>query len=327
MSTAPPPILGDLSSFAPSITVPVLGSVWRRIAATIVDGIFLGLPCALVGALLFEPLTHLGSLGPLLGFLIALPYFAHFNSNRGGGQTPGKRGFNIRIVDANGNFLSVEKVALRYTIWFLPMTLGGMALPISRTPWIISFLISVISIGIGGSTLYLLFFNRHTRQTVHDLAVGSYVVNAAHGGPVHLQPIWKPHRIIVGLFFVTLICAEVLLKPKLMKSKTFAHMFEDIKLIEAIPGVQVAGINETRILNHPDNQRSLIVNVIWTGDSANQEILADRIAGIVLENDPTTDNDKMLSIVIVRGYDLGFFHYQLSNRFAHSPAEWDSMLP
>jgi uncharacterized RDD family membrane protein YckC len=327
LSTAPPPILGDLSSFTPAITAPVLGSVWRRIAAAIVDVIFITIPCALIAALLFEPLTHLGSLGPLLGFLIALPYFTHFNSGRGGGQTPGKRGCNIRIVDANGNFLSVEKAALRYTIWLLPMTLGSIALPISRTPWIISFLISVISLGIGGSTLYLLFFNRHTRQTVHDLVVGSYVVNGVHEGPVHLQPIWKPHRIIIGLFFVALIGAEVLLEPKLMKSKTFAHMFEDIKLIEAIPGVQNAGIQEMRNLTNPGDRRSLIVNVVWTGDSANQEILADRIAGIVLENDPTTDNDKMLSIVIVRGYDLGFLHYQVSQSFAHSPAEWDSMLP
>jgi uncharacterized RDD family membrane protein YckC len=292
-----------------------------------VDGIFLALPCALIGALLFEPLTHLGSLGPLLGFLIALPYFTHFNSNRGGGQTPGKRGLGIRIVDANGNFLSVQKAALRYTIWFLPVTLGSMALSITKSPWIISFLISVISLGIVGSTLYLLFFNRHTRQTVHDLAVGSYVIDAVHEGPVHLQPIWKPHRIIIGLFIVALICAEVLLEPKLKKSETFAHMFQDIKLIEEIPGVQTAGIQEMRNLTDPGDQRSLIVNVVWTGDSANQEILADRIAGIVLENDPTTDNDKMLSIVIVRGYDLGFWRYQSSQSFVHSPAEWDSMLP
>jgi uncharacterized RDD family membrane protein YckC len=277
--------------------------------------------------MLFEPLTHLGSLGHLLGFLIALPYFAHFNSRRGGGQTPGKRGFKIRVVDANGNFLSVEKAALRYTIWFLPSLLSGIALPISRTPWSISLLIWVINLGIGGSTYCLLFFNRHTRQTVHDLAVGSYVIDAVHEGPIHLQPIWKPHRIIIGSLLVALICAEALLQSKLMKSEAFGHMFQDIKLIEAIPGVQTAGIQETRNLKDAGDRRSLIVNVIWTGNSANQEILADRIARIVLENDPTVDNDKMLSIVIVRRYDLGLSRKQESNLFEHSLAEWDSMLP
>ena len=51
----------------------------------------------------FDTFSRLGSWGPLVGFCLALPYFAILDSAIGNGQTVGKRLMHIQGIDENGN--------------------------------------------------------------------------------------------------------------------------------------------------------------------------------------------------------------------------------
>ena len=78
-------------------------------------------------------------------------------------------------------------------------------------------LLGVIVFGVGGSTLYLMVFNRRTRQGLHDLAVGSYVIRAGDTGPVETKPMWKVHWAILGLLLLTLTAALAFFNHKMEK--------------------------------------------------------------------------------------------------------------
>jgi uncharacterized RDD family membrane protein YckC len=157
------------------------------------DGIIIAIPCAVIAFFFSDTLSRLGYVGPMVGFLLALPYFGYLSSDRGNGQTLGLGWMNLRIVDVHGDLISLDRSMIRYTLWVLPCLLNGLALPMTRTPWIVTTLVSAIVFGLGGANIYLLLFNRRTRQGVHDLAARSYVVDATDTGPLHLKPIWKPH--------------------------------------------------------------------------------------------------------------------------------------
>ncbi len=51
------------------------------------------------------------------------------------------------------------------------------------------------------SVTYLYIFNRVTRQSLHDLAVGTFVVNA-DAERQHTGAAWRPHFIVVGTLFL-----------------------------------------------------------------------------------------------------------------------------
>ncbi len=207
MSTDIPSFAFDPPPVAETLTATrSIGSFWRRFFAFFVDSLILGIIGFTLGAIFFDTLSQLGPWGKLLGFLIAVPYFAVTESNVGGGRSLGKRLLRLRVVDAQGNTLPFEHSFARYTVFAAPFFLNKLALPVSKTPWVVFILLGVIVFGVGGATLYLLIFNRNTRQGLHDLAVGSYVVRAGDTGPVETKPFWKPHRVIAGsLLVLTLV--------------------------------------------------------------------------------------------------------------------------
>ncbi len=218
LSILAPPLTGDplsiLATLPPDRTI---GSLWRRIVAFVVDGIIVGIAGTLVALPFFEPLSHLGPWGRLVGFCLALPYFAILNSKIGNGQTLGKRWMHLQVVDEDGNTISFWRSVVRYALFAVSYYVNGIALPMTRTPWIVSSLISVVIFGVGCATLYLVLFNRHTRQGIHDLAVGSYVADADKIGPLKMQAIWKMHWVILGSLLILLSLGAGILGNKLAK--------------------------------------------------------------------------------------------------------------
>ena len=90
----------------------------------------------------------------------------------------------VRLVNVNGKSISFENALARYAIFAAPILAYGLKLPETRTPWVVTVIVFVIAYWIGGSTFYLILFERQNRQGLHDLVVGSYVVYADHEGPV-----------------------------------------------------------------------------------------------------------------------------------------------
>jgi uncharacterized RDD family membrane protein YckC len=293
-----------------------------------VDGIILGIFGTILGGVFFDTFSQLGPYGKLVGFLIAVPYFAVMESSIGGGQSLGKRLLSLRVVDAQGKTLPFEQSFLRYTVFSAPLFLNRLALPMTKTSWIISILLGVIVFGVGGVTLYLMIFNRNTRQGLHDLAVGSYVVWAGNIGPVESKSMWKNHWAVVGFLLVTFTTTLAVLNYKMEKWDRFPQLLQDVRLIEQIDDVQNVTAQEPRLLNRSGDRtrKVLIVDITCARNPTNREAYVDQAVKIILQNDPRVQEYDVLSIGITRSYDIGIASGWISQRFGHSPAEWNQLL-
>lgn len=301
--------------------------LWRRLVAFLIDSFVLGLFGAVLGAFFFDTLSQLGSVGRLIGFLITVPYFAVMESNAGSGQSLGKLLLDIKVVDARGKLLPFEQSFLRYVVFSAPLFLNGTPLPL-RTPWVVLTLMGIIVLGVGGGTLYLLLFNRNSRQGLHDLAVGSYVVRAGTAGPVETRPIWKIHWAILG--FLLLACAAMVafFVHKMNQWERFPQLMQDMELILPMGNVQDVRAREPQLISGPGDRtrKVLVIEVSWTGTRADEEAFANQVARIILRNDPKIQAYDVLSIGITRGYNIGIASAWTSERIAHSPAEWSQRL-
>lgn len=97
--------------------------VGRRIAALIIDFIvlaMLGYLFTLVGKDFF---VELGTHGVLVGWLISTVYFAIFNSNKGKGQSIGKRVVHLEVVNREGNKLTLVDGLIRSLLFTTPFFL------------------------------------------------------------------------------------------------------------------------------------------------------------------------------------------------------------
>jgi len=329
MGILTPPLSGDPITIAGALAPDRrIGALWRRIVAFLADAFIVGLAGFIITVPFFDTLSRLGSYGRLLGFMLALPYFAILNSSIGNGQTLGKRWMHIQVTDEQGQTISFGKSLVRYTVFAVPYYLNQITLPTTRTPWIISSSISVVIFVVGGATLYMVLLNRRTRQGVHDLAVGSYVVDSNKTGPLRKQPIWKAHWLILGSLIVALTLSGAFLGNKLEKWGPFPELFEDIRLVEGMEGVQSAGAQDLNWVNwgSETKKKILVINVQWTGKSAEEEAVANQIAKLILEHDSNVANHDLLKVVMIRGYDLGIAHAQVSRSFEHTPSDWKSRL-
>jgi uncharacterized RDD family membrane protein YckC len=300
-----------------------IGSLWHRLLAYLIDVLILGAVGSGVGNAFFDKLSHMGPWGRLVGFSIALPYFAIMESSIGGGQSFGKLCLKLKVVDAQGNTISFGKSLARYVMFAVPSFLFEIALPVTRTPWILSTLISVFVLGVGGSTLYLITFNRDTRQGLHDLAVGSYVAKAGDTGPVEARPIATKHWATLGSLLIILAVLAGIQSNILVKRGPLPQMRQDARMIEQMDGVQQARVQDFMLHNRSGGgaKKSLDFS-IRTEKPVDQEAFADEVAKIVLQNDRYAQEYDQLTIRILRGYDIGIASHWNHQEFTHSPDEW-----
>jgi RDD family len=266
----------------------------------------------------------LGDWGRALGFAIALIYFGAMDSALFDGRTIGKRIVGVKVVTSTGVPLSLGASMLRATIFCVPYFLNGAFIDAGAiTSWLLVFLI----FGVGISIVYLLLFNRRTRQSLHDLAAGAYVVSKKAGGPIgDSGRIWPVHFGVVGLI---LIAALVLpyFAQRLASSDQFAGLLSAQQGLQQEPGVRHAtasiGVNKFvsnskgATTTHIFSSRVFLSRRVTDFDS-----LANRLARIILDRDSSATNQDVIEISIVYGYDIGIASAWRSKNFAFSPSEW-----
>lgn len=301
---------------------------WPRFFAFAIDGLLLGFVGWGLGAFFFDTLAELGPWGRMLGFLIAVLYFAIPESRVGGGQSVGKRLLGLRVVDPQCNPLSFERSFGRLTVFALPFLLNGLPLPLTKTIWIVSMLLGLVVFGVGGGTTYLVIFNRNTRQGLHDLAVGSYVVRTNRTGSVETQPMWKAHWAILGSLLVIFVVGTSILSHGMERWARLPQLLNDVQQVERLDNVQAVNTQEPRLVNaSPDRTRKvLIVDVVCARNPPDRESFADQVARIILQNDPKVQEYDVLSVGITRSYNIGIASGWISQRFAHSPVEWNQRM-
>lgn len=318
-----------------SLDVSSPGSLWRRFVAFIVDALLLYVLGRLIGYSLFNTLSQNAPWTLLVGFLIALSYFSVLESRIGVGQTLGKYLLRLKVVDSGGAPLSWPKAAARFTVFSIPVFLVDPSVPQVRTTWVIPFVMIFLTLGIAGSTIYLVVCNGGTRQGVHDLAVGAYVVDSDTHGQIWLPSIRRFHWwVVVGfLVLVALTAFSKGLDIELEERSGYVDQtLSDEQQIEKLAGVRSANVriwtstSKNKSLGHLLLRKpaTIIIQSDVPGDL--REMLAEQAVAVVLNCDPRAQRQALIQVEVGRSYSLGFVSDNDYEVFTHTPVEWNSRM-
>ncbi len=306
-----------------------ISGFWRRLFAFFLDGIILGAPAYILGLFLFDQFAGLGGYGRAVGFLVAFLYFGLMNSALAGGRTLGKRLMSICVVDSKDSLITVGRSATRYLILGVPYFLNGAPIPPRLLFTWIALLLSFIIFGIGLSIVYLFVFNRRTRQSLHDLVVGTFVVKTGRS-PEALKPkIWAGHYVIIAFLLIASICAPLLLKGLATKGP-FKELLPLQTSLMNLPDVRYASVFAGKSF-FSDSKGSRSVNTVSVAIQVNKRIedydtFANRMAKVVFESHPEVTQRDQLIVNIIYGYDIGIAHSSFSHGYNFSPAQWQQRI-
>lgn len=328
----------------------VVSGFWRRLLAFIIDIILVCIISTFISSFLCDVFARLGGWGRLIGFCLALPYFTFFNSSIGKGQTIGKEIVKIAVVNQKGEYISITRSLLRYTILGLPFFLNGAIIP--YMPSLLGCIIATIDIFFILAIIYLYVFNRRTRQSLHDLIVGTYVVKTIPKGTVDTTQVWKPHLAIVAVigivtaFVVFFVGFHILKMDKLLVICQSIHKSGYVNSVNFSSNLSMNNIKNRTIFlqENQDGEDSYFeVNVTMKKQPTDYAEAANKIAAIILKEHPEVMTKKYLKIGISDGFDIGlssgypsippsdgyvinFFSGQRSMNFKGSPKQWQSEI-
>jgi len=287
-------------SASPEVQQAISG-FWRRTIAFIIDGLILGVFGSILGFFAFDALAGLGAWGRLLGFFIALVYFGILDSSLAKGQTLGKVVLGIRLVDRNGHPVSVARSMIRYTIVATPFFLNKLP---ANVGMILSILISFIVVVLGGSIIYLLIFNRRTRQSVHDLATKTYVVRSRWQGAVKAKPVWRGHYVFPSVLLVLVIVFSAL-APLFMSNPLFKEMLDIQKTVSAQDNIRSAEVMKGVMLNNNTRRSYFRLEVLLRNKPDKFDDEAVKIARLMASLYPEAVKTDVINVTVLYGYDIG----------------------
>lgn len=291
------------SSDAPAVRV---AGFWRRLAAFTLDSLLGGLLGVLVGLAMFDTLAQLGAWGRAVGFIIAVAYFGIFNSRIGGGQTLGKMAFGIEVIDRNGDPLSLPRSLARAAVLCAPLFLNGASFSSSvlLSYWV--YPLTLLVFGGLGAIVYLYVFNRPTRQSLHDLAVGSYVVRNDEFDAPSFSPVRRVHLTVVAIL-VAASAGIPAASGQLAQMQVFRELLPAYEEISRLPHVGAASVQaHVTKSNAGPVHRAILVQMRLDVPQIDDKALATRAARIVLERIPTAKDRDAIRVGLVYGYDIGF---------------------
>jgi len=304
-----------------------ISGFWRRIGALLIDTLILGVVGLVLGLFLESFFVQMGGWGRLVGFSIALIYFGVMNSSIAEGQTIGKKALKIRVVDSKNSPINLGKSILRYIILAIPFSLNGAQF---SNEAMLSFLMYPLSLIIFGglfSILYLYIFNRITRQSLHDLAVGSYVVN----DNVEKQEsgrVWNIHLIMVAVLFLAAAVVPAF-TIKLAQSEPFKGMLAVQSSLSNDLSVAYATISSgssTFSSTNEGTKTSTYVSsqVFLKANDVSDAELARRLAIIIIANYPEALKRDTIQINLTYGYDIGIASSWSNHAHNFNPLELQS---
>lgn len=298
---------------------PICG-FWRRLGALAVDSVILGLIGMLLGGLFGEQLAKLGKLGPLIGFAISVFYFGFFNSVIGGGQTVGKRVFNIRVLNKDGSLLSIEKAFFRAILLSLAIIGLPMSLPMGVMYGIIIGLLLAVSLGLP----YFYLFNRKTRQSIHDILCGTYVGKAdALKTPMALT-INPKHYVAYGV--IVLVAGGLLLQTHTRSDvQAMSALQREIMQIDGVYGASVK-LNSLTQLQKGVKVNNLTVTVRMQKKPTPDEKLRNEVAKVILEKYQGLQNVQIININVIYGYHIGIASGFQNFGSSGTPQNWKDKL-
>lgn len=313
---------------APPVEVPHeprISGFWRRLFAFALDGLLLGVVGAALGFALFDTLAHLGAWGRLVGFGIALAYFGILNSAVGKGQTLAKRLFGIHVVDRDGNYISVGTSCVRSAILAAPIFLNQLPIPTTLAITWIGVVLGLIVFGLGGSIVYLYVFNRRTRQSVHDLAAGTFVTRVSPVGAIE-RSMWRPHLAVVGVWLALTLVSSVA-TPLFVGRGVLADAMDVIKALEATGQYQTTSVFVGKMWSADGGERDethyVTADVTLKKAPSDPKAAARDVAQTVMREYPGASQLDSVNVRLVYGYDIGIARAWKAFGGSFAPDEWE----
>ena len=226
----------------------------------------------------------------------------------------------------NGESLGVGKSFLRFGIIGIPFFLNGA--PIKQDvlmPWG-GIVISIAIFGLGLSIVYLVMFNRKTRQSLHDLIVDSFVVSTKAKIIGEKGGLWKGHYAVVSLLFIAAASSPVV-TANLAETAPFSELLSLQQAIQNEPEVQYASVNigkstVTTLSTGTTVTNSISSRIVLAEKLDNYEELAGKSAQIILRDYPRAIEKDLITVTIVYGYDIGISSAWKGQNFSLSPEQW-----
>ena len=285
-----------------------IAGFWRRIGAFSIDMLFLGVSGYGVGIFFEEQFVQLGGWGRLAGFFVALFYFGIFNSKLCRGQTIGKILFDIRVVNGENQTISVLRAYARYSILGVPFFLNesSFANNVDATFWI--YPISLIIFGGLFSAAYLYIFNRATRQSLHDLATGTYVVNEASQQSA-LEAFWQPHFKVVAALFLGAALLPLVFSP-VLSSERFDALLKSRDALASHPLLVDVGVSSGTVTTASLDSETVTTSFLSARARVAKERvtdaeLAEQLAQTLADTYPNAKDFDLINIELIYGYDIG----------------------
>jgi uncharacterized RDD family membrane protein YckC len=307
----------------------IISSFWRRLLAIVLDGLILGIVGFLSGLFFFDFYAQLGGWGRLIGFGIDSIYFGVLNSAIGKGQTIGKRIMRIEVTNKLGKHITLGQSLLRNTILGVPFFLNGIIAPVNLVMSPIGYVIGFIIYGIGGAIIYLYIFNRRTRQSLHDLVVGTFVTRISLRGSVPSIILWRPHLAIVGVLLI-IVVALLVFVPALSQKGKFPELLAVQESILSSGKVHMATVMVGESWGTTSGKKwesnYFRTNAIWKERPSDYKVAAKEIAAIVLRDYPEIMKKDIMVVTVMYGYDIGIARSWRSQTFRHSPQDWQEIL-
>jgi hypothetical protein len=250
-----------------------------------------------------------------------MTYFGLLNSRIGRGQTLGKRIFKIRVVGTDGAPLPLPRALLRIAVMAVPWFLNGAPFTAALLASPLIYLLSLAIFGLGSAMLYLVVFNRSTRQSLHDLVVDSYVVDAAATAPIVEAPLGRTHAAVVGILLAAAALAP-LITSRLASQEPFAALMKVFNAVNEEPGIVRATVSEGWTTSGEHKTSYLLINAFIDAPKIQDARLAQRLARVAIANDHSVLDLQVVQVVLIYGYDIGIAAAHQSRTYSYPPKEW-----
>lgn len=305
-------------------TIHWISGFWRRIGALMIDSIILGAVGLGLGLIFQAQFVQLGGWGRFVGFFIALSYFGILNSRVFGGQTVGKKLVGIRVVDGDNQSIALLRSFARYCVLGVPFFLNGAQFTNEAMTSFWMYPISLVIFGGLLSVVYLYIFNRITRQSLHDLAVGTYVVNA-ESEKADIGAFWRPHLMVVAALLLVGAFLPAF-TSKLAQNDPFRDLLAAQSALTDHPSVSYAGVSSGRstTTSTDDGTRTttyLSARAILQSDNVSDTDLAEQLATILANSHSNSQQMDVIQVVLTHGYDIGIASSWTNYSHTFNPAD------
>ena len=319
---------------------PIFSTFWARFGAYFIDGMVLGIAGMLIGVVFSDAFSQMGSQGLLIGFLISLLYFGLGNSKVFNGQTLGKRVLQLQVVDSCFNTLLVSKSILRALIYTIPFFFlnyriaGWSELSFSFIVKGVIFITFLIVLPIH------LILNTPTRQALHDLFVGTYVINL-NGYSRQLAKSRSLPILISGFMAIVIIAFIIFLNVRNKDSKLIVKelgsITEQINKFTNVSYSSLSSITSSRRRLGSDSiskstslgitivLKKNLISKLSTDEMENLNIVKDAVR-LIIDNYSEINKLDIIQVSLLYGYNIGIARSSRSLTTFHSIDNWRKII-